>query len=91
MNNAIAGTIALLFAIMLATALSAVWLDCWYLTAVGGIGIIITMLCLHDMYAIQARKRRQHRRIWKQIQAQEQDMKLTSDELFRSYTASEWR
>lgn len=91
MNNAIAGTIALLFVIMLLTALSYVWLDCMYLTAVGSIGNVITMLCLHDMYSIQARKRRRYERIWKQIQAQEMDKRMTSDELFRSYTASEWR
>lgn len=91
MNKAIAVTITLLFIIMLLTTLSAVWLDCWYLTAVGGIGAIITMLCLHDTYAIKARKRRRYERIWKQIQEQERYKRMTADELFRSYTASEWR
>lgn len=91
MNNAIAVTIVLLFVIMLLTALSVVWLDCMYLAAVGGIGIIITLLCLHDMYRIQARKKRQYERIWKRIQEQERYKRMTADELFRSYTASEWR
>lgn len=91
MNKAIAVTITLLFIIMLLTTLSAVWLDCWYLTAVGGIGAIITMLCLHDMYVIKARKKRQYERICRKIATVERDKRMTSDELFRSYTANEWR
>lgn len=91
MNKSIGETIALLFVLILATVLSAVWLNCMYLSVIGGICTIITLLCLHDIYVIKARKKRRYERIWKQIQEQERYKRMTSDELFRSYTASEWR
>lgn len=91
MNKSIVAVLLLLFTLMLLTALSMVWLNDVALSAVGGIGTIITLLCLHDMYEIKARKRRKHKIIWKQIEAEERYKRMTSDELFRSYTANEWK
>lgn len=85
MNKAIASTILLLFVIMLLTALAMAWLNDIALSSIGGIGTIITLLCLHDMYVIKARKRNRYERIWKQIEYQQRDKQLQSEELFRSY------
>lgn len=85
MNKSIVGVLLLLFTLMLLTALSLVWLKDLALSSIGGIGVIITLLCLHDMYVIKASRRRKYERIWRQIASQERDRKLTSDELFRSY------
>ena len=64
MNKYIAQVICLLFVLMLATALSIVWLKCFYLSVFGGIGVIITLLVLHDIYEIRARQRRRYNASW---------------------------
>lgn len=85
MNKSIVAVLLLLFTLMLLTALSLVWLKDLALSSIGGIGVIITLLCLHDMYVIKARKRHKYERIWKQIEYQQRDKQLQSEELFRSY------
>lgn len=85
MNKSIVAVLLLLFTLMLLTALSLVWLKDIALSSIGGIGVIITLLVLHDMYDIKARKRHKYERIWKQAEYQQRERHLQSEELFRSY------
>ena len=85
MNKSIVAVLLLLFMLMLLTALSMVWLKDLALSSIGGISVIITLLCLHDIYVIKARKRNRYERIWKQIEYQRREKQLQSEELFQSY------
>lgn len=85
MNKSIAVVIAMLFILMLATALSIVWLKCFYLSIFSGIGVIITLLVLHDLYEINARKIEKMKNVWKRVEYIQRERKMASEELFRSY------
>lgn len=85
MNKSIAVVLAMLFILMLATALSIVWLKCFYLSIFSGIGVIITFLVLHDLYEINARKIKKMKNVWKRVEYIQRERKMASEELFRSY------